>query len=526
MRFLALVLLANPCYAQVPALGRVVFPTSGPPGAQQRFVRGVLLLHSFEYLDAREEFRAARMLAPGFAMAAWGEAMTYNEPIWFARDDAAARSALIALAPTPAARAAKAPTPREQDYLQAVDILFGDGTGERRDAAYAEAMRRLHEKYPEDNEAAVFYALALLGTCHSGRDPRVYMQAAAVLEDILLRNREHPGAMHYLIHCYDDPIHAPLGLRSAKVYGKVAADAPHALHMPSHIFFALGLWDDAAASNLQAWQASVRKSERQRTAIESGGYHALWWLEYAHLQQGRYQDARRILQSMDSIASRNPTPLNRFHVLMMRAAFAVDTGEPYTAGSQIDDLEVSAQAAHLLATGLSMSQQGLRLEADRALSQLKALSHASPKAGPGEQGLTHLHPSDARVIEIMEHELTAVLLLSDGNSRQAIERISQAAALEDRTPFEFGPPLPVKPAHELFGEILLQLGQPAAARRRFETALLRTPRRALSLLGLARALDQGGEPNLGHAAYLELRQTWRNADGALLQAIDARLKNP
>jgi hypothetical protein len=521
MRLLSLLLLAASCDAQQPALGRIVFPTSGPPAAKQRFLRGVQFLHSFEYLDARAEFQAARKLAPDFAMAAWGEAMTYNEPIWFARNDVAARAALTSLAPTPAARLAKAPTPREKDYLAAVEILFGDGDGKQRDFAYAAAMKRLHEKYPNDDEAAAFYALALLGTCHAGRNPRVYMQAAALLEDVLLKNREHPGALHYVIHCYDDPIHAPLGLRAARLYSRVAQDAPHALHMPSHIFFALGMWDEAAASNTEAWQASLKKSHRLGTTVEAGGYHALWWLEYANLQQGRYQEAKRILQSMEAAANANPSPLNRFHTFMMRAAYAIDTGEPYAADPRVDELDVTAQAAHLLAIGLSRLQHGQQPEAERALTQLKALSmHGSV---PADQHSLHLHPSDVRAVEIMQNELAAALWMASGRSKDAIERMTQAAALEDQTPFEFGPPASIKPAHELFGEILLQLGQPAVARRQFEAALLRAPRRALSLLGLARSLDQSGEKDQGRRVYMELKSIWHRADAPLLQAIDTRL---
>lgn len=522
MRSVALLLLAGSCCAQQPMLGRLSFPTSGPAAAQQRFLRGVALLHSFEYRDAREEFLAARRMSPGFAMAAWGEAMTYNEPIWFERNDAAARAALIKLAPTSAGRLEKASTQREKAYLEAVEILYGEGSAGQRDFAYAAAMKRLHDNYPDDDEAAVFYALALLGTCHSGRNPRIYMQAAALLEDILSRRREHPGALHYLIHCYDDPIHAPLGLRAARVYSKVAADAPHALHMPSHIFFALGMWDEAAASNTGAWQASLRKSQRSGAPMEAGGCHALWWLMYANLQQGRYQEAQRILQSMQAISDKNTSALYRFHVLMMRAAYSIDTGESYMEGVEIDDLDVPARATHWLVSGLSAVQQGKRSAAEHALAQLRSLSNsATSSAAP--QHSAHVHPSDSRAVQIMENELAAVLSMSDGNSKMAIERLKQAAVLEDQTPFEFGPPLPVKPAHELLGEVLLQLGRWDDARRQFEAALLRAPRRALSVLGLARSFDEGKMGKEAVDAYKELRKVWSKADPPLLRAIDARL---
>jgi tetratricopeptide (TPR) repeat protein len=211
--------------AQTGALGRTEFPTSGSPAAQEHFLRGALLLHSFEYPDAAEEFRKAQALEPGFAMAYWGEAMTYNHPLWMEQDRDEARKTLQKLAPTPAARLAKAPTPRERMYLEAVEALYGEGERDARDRAYAEAMRRLHEAFPEDLDAEALYALSLLGTTEGKRDFAVYMKAAALVEDVFAKNREHPGAAHYLIHCYDDPIHAPLGMRAARVYAGIAPAA-------------------------------------------------------------------------------------------------------------------------------------------------------------------------------------------------------------------------------------------------------------------------------------------------------------
>ncbi len=234
---------------QASDLGRIDFPTSGSPEAQKHFLRGVLLLHSFEYEDAAEEFREAQKLDPGFAMAYWGEAQTANHPIWVERDAESARKVLNRLAPTPEAREARAPTSREKGYLDAVEILFAEGKKPERDRAYAEAMLRLHERYPDDLEAASFYALALLGTCQGQRDTATYMKAAAVAEEVFAKNPMHPGAVHYLIHSYDDPVHAPLGMRAARAYSKIAPAAGHAQHMCSHIFVAMGMWDDVVRSN-------------------------------------------------------------------------------------------------------------------------------------------------------------------------------------------------------------------------------------------------------------------------------------
>ncbi|PYQ63020.1 MAG: hypothetical protein DMF53_11485, partial [Acidobacteria bacterium] len=239
MRYTALPLLLTlllvssaPTLAQT-GVGEVSFANSGSPAAQASFLRGLALLHNFEYEDAAAEFHKAQAIDPGFAMAYWGEAMTYTHPVWMQQNAAAARAALGRLGATPEARLAKAKTERERDYLRAVEILYGDGTKEERDFRYADAMAALHQRYPDDVDATAFYALSLLGTAHQGRDFAVYMKSAALLEEVFPTHQHHPGVLHYLIHSYDDPIHAPLGLRAARLYGTVAPNAGHALHMTS-----------------------------------------------------------------------------------------------------------------------------------------------------------------------------------------------------------------------------------------------------------------------------------------------------
>ena len=238
--------------ARQPALGSVSFENSGAPAAQESFLAGLAQLHNFEYPAAAELFRRAQQIDPGFAMAYWGEAMTYNHPVWMEQDRGAARKALARLAPTREARVARAKTPREQTYLRAVEILYGDADKQACDLAYADAMAELHRAYPDDPDAAAFYALALLGTAHEGRDFTIYMRAASIVEPVFRDHPNHPGAAHYLIHSYDDPVHAPLGLRAARAYSRIAPSAGHAQHMTSHIFFGLGRWDDAIAAGEKA----------------------------------------------------------------------------------------------------------------------------------------------------------------------------------------------------------------------------------------------------------------------------------
>src|SRR5438093_5520034 len=289
--------------AQRPALGSVSFENSGAAAAQESFLAGLAQLHNFEYASAADLFRRAQQIDPGFAMAYWGEAMTYNHPVWMEQDRGAARKVLARLAPTREARAAKAKTPREQDYIRAVEILYGDADKQACDLAYADAMADIYRAYPNDADAAAFYALALLGTAHGGRDFTIYMRAASIVEPVFRDHPDPPGAAHYLIHSYDDPVHAPLGLRAARAYSKIAPSAGHAQHMTSHIFGALGLWDDVVQAN----EAAVKVVNAGRAARGLGASacgHYNFWLEYGYLQQRRFDAAKALLASCHAAARR------------------------------------------------------------------------------------------------------------------------------------------------------------------------------------------------------------------------------
>ena len=475
-------------------LGKIDFPTSGAPAAQERFVRGALLLHSFEYDDSAEEFRAAQKADPGFAMAYWGEAMTKNHPLWMDRDAEGARKILERLAPTPEARLAKAPTAREKMYLQAVETLFADGEKTERDAAYSEAMRRLHEAFPADLEAQTFYALALLGSCERDRDYAVYMKGAALAEEVFAKNPLHPGAVHYLIHSYDDPVHAPLGLRPARVYAKIAPAAAHALHMPSHIFLASGMWDDVVASNEASFAAADARVERKHLSVDDRNFHALYWLEYAYLQQGRVADARRLLATMEADAKKSGSGRTRSSFGAMRAAYAVETGcrpdLPPSEGREPRDLFVA---------GYCGWKRGDAKAIDAALASLPAPSPpaASGAVADATGGSGHAHGGASApmsgygagpdVTTVFRMELEALRLAAKGDPADAAARAREAAEAESRLSFEFGPPVVVKPSRELAGELLLAAKKPADARKEFELSLRQAPGRSLSLAGLAAA---------------------------------------
>jgi len=559
--------------AQQNDLGKIDFPTSGSAAAQPAFLRGVLLLHSFEYDDAKAAFVEAQQADPGFAMAYWGEAMTYNHPVWQQTAPDLAKAALARLAPTAEARLAKAPTAKEKDWLASLDSLYGNGEKLARDRAYAGHMRRMHERYPQDDEVAAFYALALLGTSHGGRDFSIYMQAAALVEQVYARNPQHPGAAHYLIHSYDDPIHAPLGLRYADAYSKIAPAASHALHMPSHIYFALGMWDEASAINERSMKAADARREAKQLDVEARGFHAMLWLVYGYAQQGRFDEARTLLAQMEADAAASGSVRTRSHLALARAAWLIESrkwGEakrPVPAGG----LGTDAAMADLFAVGLAAIRSGNRMAGGNALRQMAELmgdaptsagsgsvqpatvgkptapvatgkpapastragispvveSHGAHAAGQPSTGLPAAGArADMRAAQVMAQQLEAVLLFSEGRREEALVLARQAAVVEDGMSFEFGPPLPVKPAHELVGEMLMDLRRPREAIPAFETSLKRNPRRALSLLGLGRASYAVKDMARAMAAYGELRKVWRNADKGLPELRELGLVPP
>ena len=271
--------------------GSTEFPTSGSPEAHEVFIVGLLQLHNFEFEDARVSFRAAQDLDPEFGMAYWGEALTYEHMLWNRFETEKSRSVIQRLGSTVAEREAMFSTEREKDYLRSIEILFAEGTQEERELAYSAALGEMYKKYPDDHDAAALYAISLITTSHGGRDYTRYMRAAAITEDILAINPRHPGALHYAIHSYDDPVHAPLGLRAATVYAEVAPSAVHALHMGSHIYFALGMWDLGYERNVRSFEEAIARRPNQADPYGNQAYHALTWVVYALNQMGRDREA-------------------------------------------------------------------------------------------------------------------------------------------------------------------------------------------------------------------------------------------
>ena len=498
-------------------LGKITFPVTAKEEAKPHFLEGVLLLHSFEYPDAREAFENAIRIDPDFVMAYWGAAMTHTHPIWMEQDAEAARAILKRLELTTEDRKKRAATARERDWLATVEVLYGEGSKEERDFKYEQAMEALAVKYPDDLEAAVFHALSVLGTAHQGRDFRIYMRAGGILEHAYEKDPDHPGVLHYMIHCYDDPVHATLGLRPARKYARIAPAAAHAQHMPSHIFLALGMWNDVVSSNEVSWKVADERVQRKKLNLNERGYHYLYWLEYGYLQQGRYIEARKTLAIMEEDARKDPTRRILSSLVRMRAAYVIETGEWNGNAVPIDaDLSKvgpSTAAVHLFTNGYAAVQRKDLAVARKNLAELqKAVDSSGGPADPPHHGMAPSQSLEQKTIAIMTTELKAAILFADEKKEEALELMKKVSEAETGLTFEFGPPEIVKPSHELLGEMILEMKKPQEAQSYFELALERAPRRVLALQGLARAASEAGNKQVAEKALGELKEIWKNAD--------------
>jgi tetratricopeptide (TPR) repeat protein len=506
-------------------LGTITFPTSGAPAAQPAFLEGVKALHSFQFDEAAEAFRRAQKADPGFALAYWGEAMSYNHPLWAQQDLEAAKKTLERLAPTHEARLAKARLPKEKAFLEAMhQLYYGPGDKLARDKAYSEAMARMYDEWPDDHEVATFYALSLLGTVRPGeKGYRRQALAASVVQKVFAENPKHPGAAHFIIHSFDDPDHAPLALPAANVYAKIAPSAAHALHMPSHIYVQRGMWQQVAASNTDAYKAASDTIARLKLPQGREDFHTLSWLMYANLMLGKFDEAKRNVDTARQTADRNAGNRGVMNgYLAMRARYLLETGqwEPIAlegatpaAGDAHAGMpgmsgmgQYDTSNAWVFVAGVSAAKRGDRATADAAEARLRA---AREKTSAGGNAYA------AKEVAILEKELAAIARLAAGQHDEALRLAKEAADIEVTMDAPSGPPDPMKPALELYGEVLLEANRPADAMNVFEQSLFRTPKRTPSLLGFARAAVKAGNMTAARQHYSELANMPGAAPGSL-----------
>jgi tetratricopeptide (TPR) repeat protein len=501
----------------IEGLGSLAFPNSGAPEAQHDFIRGVLLLHSFEYGYAAEAFRKAQKIDPDFAMAYWGEAMTFTHPVWNEKDADAAVEALARYAPTSVERAAKAPTDRERAYLSAVDVLYGRGEKAALDTLYSIEMGKLASSYPDDIEAQAFYALSLLGLSQGDRHVPTYMQAGAIALGAFEKNPDHPGAAHYTIHSFDDPTHAILAMEAARAYGPIAPDAAHAQHMTTHIFLARGMWNDVVEANIRADAVTDRNlAARDLPPTFCGHYNE--WLMYGYQQQGRYDDADALLLGCFAQAHDERLPERRRRsaarsYAYMRSLNLADTrewnGTPATSEIDVSGSALFIQLMQAWGSGVAAVHRGDRSTAEQHYAFLKE------KGGSVETAW------ESPYLPVWEGTLNALLLADAGDGEGALLAAKAAADYEASLPVDFGPPIAFKPARELEGEILLEQGRADDAMTAFQLALARTPNRILSLAGYARAAVAADRLDIATNAYRVLADLLTGADADMAEANEA-----
>ncbi len=492
-------------------VGTIEFPTSTQSKeAQTHFLRGATILHSFGWKQAIESFQAAQAADPDLALAYWGESLCYNHPLLPEMDRETPQNVLNKLGPTLEARLAKAPTAREKGFLRAVDALFfGEGDIKARRVAYMHIMRDLHEAFPDDDEVAAFYALSLIsaGGAAGKEGERERILAGSIGLQLFERNREHPGAAHYTIHAFDDPVHAILALPAAEKFASIAPAVSHARHMPSHIFIQLGMWQQVADSNQSAYDAAVDLYEPGDNAGDM--VHALDWGQYGDLQLGDYERALVWIERMEKIAAEIKGQARVTAALpRVKARYVLETQNWRT--TPVSDTSAPTE---LYATGISAIELGDMEMAKKASTAIAAKAQAAA-------GKDSFYNRQALPLAIMDKQLKGAIALSQGQTESGLALLKAAVEIAEQMPLPRGAPNPLKPAHELLGEALLEAGHPTDAIAAFDESLLRMPNRPRSLLGLARAHAALGNRQAARESYERLANVWKNRDFAELKEAD------
>ncbi len=486
--------LVTPASAQLENVGNLSFPTSGKPEAQRHFLRGVAILHSFGWKQAIAEFQLAQKAQPDFAMAYWGETLCYNHPLNSQMDFKEPRAVLARLGADRAARAAKAPTDREKGFLNAVEELWGEGDSRQRRIAYMTAMERLYKQFPNDDEVKTFYALSILSgsSAVDDRTSRMNVKAGALAMDVFKKNPNHPGAVHYIIHAFDDPIHAPLALEAATVYAKIVPAVSHAVHMPTHIFIQHGMWNEVANQNMRAF--NVAKELWQPGDVPGDMSHSGDWGQYGFLQLGDYAGARERIAAFEWMAETTKNPRASGALALVRARYIIETEE-----WKVQPVADNASNETLLANGFSAVKTGDMATAETMATRLAAKIKTPAPAAGGAHADHGGAPAPApamgegdKGVQVMHKELQALIAQAKGQTDQAIALLTEATKIEETMRAPNGAADPVKPSHELLGEVLLAAGKPKEAADAFETSLLRMPNRARSLMGAIKAHGAAG----------------------------------
>jgi tetratricopeptide (TPR) repeat protein len=515
-------------HAHEPQLGKLLFQSSCTADADALLQRGLGWLHSFEYEQAAHTFAEAAAADPGCGIAHWGVAMSYYHPLWAAPSPAELEKGRAAVA---SAQAAGADSVRERDYVAAIETFYRDSERldhKTRALAYSAAMKALHERYPDDREAAVFYALSLIAAGTMDQDPAFAKEheAGAILNQVLAEEPDHPGVAHYLIHSFDYPPLAELALPAARRYAGIAPASPHAQHMPSHIFIRLGLWDEAIKSNIASEAASRAFAKAQGLPDSSAErLHAMDYLAYGYLQTGQDGEAERVLAELNAVKRVDPPIFSAaYAATAIGARLALERRQwKEAAALELPDnvrglvpLEqfVWGQAHVHFARAVGAARSG---DAGAARAEAAKLGEIEQKivVPPGTYDWKTQVGIERRIAE-------AWLAQAEGRGEEAARLMRAAADLDDATEKHPVTPGAILPAREQLGELLLILGRPAEALSDYEASLKRAPRRLAGRYGAARAAKLAGETAKAQAYYAELAGLTKNGEASRAEVKEAR----
>lgn len=477
-------------------LGKVSFPTSCDPKVQADFEKAVAMLHSFWYNAAEESFSAILAKDPSCTVTAWGyAAILMNNPL--AGVGASPANAKKAQDAIDNARRHPPATQRERDYVEAVAAYYDDWSNrpeKARQLSRSKAFDALAAKYPGDDEAQIFDALYIAGTqSQADQTYSAYLRAIAILEPMFAKYPDHPGVAHYLIHSYDAPPLAAKGLTAARRYAGIAPDAPHALHMPSHIFTRVGSWNESIATNLRSAEVARKGGDFPEA------YHASDYAVYAYLQVGRDADARKVMEeALRTPYGDSPIPAGAYASAAMPARLALERGD-WNAASR---LQVIPNARLPYTEGLTRFA--------RALGAARSGDPAAAEAEAAELAAIHKKLEDAKntywatETEIQRLAVAGWIAQARGNGEEAVKLMRAAADLEDRNEKHIVTPGRMLPARELLGEMLLEQKAYAAALAEFEASRVREPNRYRNYAGAARAAEAMGDRKKAAENYARL----------------------
>ena len=493
-------------------LGTVDFPTSCNAPAQKLISRGAALLHSFGYEEARITFSDAAKADPSCAMAYWGVARTWYHPIWAPPSPDELKQGAAALD-----RAINAKTDRERDYINALGVFYKDWQTvdhATRAKNYEQALAKVCDRNPSDDEAAIFHALQLVAVGYLDPTDKTYTwqkKGSEILNQALLRHPNHPGVAHYVIHSVDYPSLAELGLTAARAYAKIAPDSPHALHMPSHIFPRLGQWDDSIASNTASTKSAIAQSQR----LHGGGgafdqLHAMDYLVYAYLQQAKDTNARKVLAEMEEIARLDENQFAAAYAFAASPArWALERHDwKAAAGLEIKPAWFpwnrfrNAEALVHYARAIGAARAG-DVVARRSTDEIAAIRKAMPATRDYDWSGS---------IGAQWEAAAALIAWAEGKKGEGFRFLRIAADHEDAVDKHPVTPGALLPVREMLADLLLENGAAPEALKEYEAVLKIAPRRFNATAGAAKAADKAGDKTKARAYAMQLREIANNTE--------------